>query len=277
MSAGSARGEEETKRLERREFERGHIESDQEPVAPRPASTVVVGRAAPGGMEVLLLRRPEASSFAAGAYVFPGGRIDPGDRDPDLLGRVDGPRADGEPEALVAAARELWEETGLLLAGSDRELPSGRRAAARRALVEGEAGFGELAREMGLTLPGDPVAYFARWVTPERLSRRYDTRFFLAADPGGRVELTREHTRAAWIRPARALERFASGDLPLLFPTRKTLERLRGSASPEAAISRLREAEVEAVRPRLLVREDGVLPVLPGDDGYEEAARGDGG
>lgn len=271
-------GEEaETKRLERREFERGHIDPDQEPVAPRPAATVVVARSAPGGMEVLLLRRPEESSFAAGAYVFPGGRIDPGDRDPDLIQRVDEGRADGQPEALAAAARELWEETALLLAEAGEALGFARRASARRALLEGRASFGGLARETDLRLPGRDVAYFARWITPAKLSRRYDTRFFLTAYPGGPVELTREHTDAEWLRPARALDRFASGELPLLFPTRKTLERLRGFPGPDSAISRLRAEDVEPARPRLLVREDGVVPVLPGDDGYEEAARGDRG
>lgn len=271
-------GEEaETRRLERREFERGHIAPDEEPAVPLPAATVVVARSAPDGMEVLLLRRPEASTFAAGAYVFPGGRIDPGDRDPDVLGRVDAGRADGEPEALVAAARELWEETGLLLAADEGSREPARREDARRLLLEGEASFGELMRDAGLRVPGREVAYFARWVTPEKLSRRYDTRFFLAAHPGGPVQLTREHTDAAWLRPDRALDRFASGELPLLFPTRETLERLRGFSAPDAAISDLRPREVEPVRPRLLVREDGVVPVLPGDEGYEEAAGGDRG
>lgn len=271
-------GEEaETKRLERREFERGHIDPDQEPATPRPAATVVVARAEAGEIEVLLLRRPEATTFAAGAYVFPGGRVDPGDREPELVGRVDERRSDGEPEALVAAARELWEETGLLLAGGEGPPDPARRAAARRALLAGQATFGEVLRAEGLRLPGREVAYFARWITPEKLSRRYDTRFFLAPDPGGAVELTPEHTSAAWLRPSRALELFAAGELPLLFPTRKTLERLRGFEGTESAVRELREAEVDPVRPRLLVRDDGVVPVLPGDDGYEDAARGGGG
>lgn len=271
-------GEEaQTRRLERREFERGHIEPGEEPARPRPAATVVVARPGGDGLEVLLLRRPDESSFAAGAWVFAGGRIDPGDREDGLLARVDGGGADGEPAALLAAARELWEETGLLV-GRPRPAPDpARLRSARRALVRGEASFGRLARALGLRLPDRPVAYFARWITPEKLSRRYDTRFFLARDPGGDVALTREHTDAVWLPPGEALERFAAGELPLLFPTRKTLERLRGFDDPAAAIEELRAAGVEPARPRLLVQEDGVLPVLPGDDGYEEAASGDGG
>ncbi len=268
-------GEEaETRRLERREFERGHIDPGQEPVEPRPAATVVVARAVQEGMEVLLLRRPEASSFAAGAYVFAGGMIDPGDRDPSALDRVDAGRTDGEPEALVAAARELWEETGLLLAAGGREVDPARTAAARRALLADDLSFGRALERLELSLPARPVAYFARWVTPEKLSRRYDTRFFLARDPGGPVELTREHTDAVWIRPDRALDRFAAGELPLLFPTRKTLERLEGFPDLGAAVEELRAAAVEAVRPRMLVRDERVEPVLPGDEGYEEAAPG---
>ena len=269
--------ERETRRLERREFERGHIDPGQEPAEPLDAATVVVARPAGDGMEVLLLRRPEESTFAAGAYVFAGGRVDPGDREPELLGRVDAGPADGEPEALVAAARELWEETGLLLARVAGDPDPARVEEARGELVRGETPFGRLAERLGLELPGVPVAYFARWVTPEKLSRRYDTRFFLARDPGGAVELTREHTDAVWLRPGRALDRFAAGDLPLLFPTRKTLERLEGFPGPDAAIEELRAAGVEPVRPRMLVRDGGVEPVLPGDDGYEEAGRKGGG
>lgn len=269
--------EAETKRLERREFERGHIEPGEEPAEPLSAATVVVARPGESGLEVLLLRRPEESSFAAGAWVFAGGRIDAGDREGGLLERVDPGSADGEPEALAAAARELWEETGLLLAAGAGELDRERREAARRALLSGETAFGRVARELGLRLPGEDVAYFARWITPERLSRRYDTRFFLARSPGGEVDLTREHTDAAWMSPGRALERFAAGDLPLLFPTRKTLERLRGYPDPATAVEELRASGVRPVRPRLLVRDDGVVPVLPGEEGYERAARGEGG
>ena len=265
--------ESETRRLERQEFERGHIDPGEEPPEPLPAATVVVARAGEDGMEVLLLRRPEETTFAAGAYVFAGGRIDPGDREPGLLGRVAAGRADGEPEALVAAARELWEETGLLMARPGADEDPSRLAAARGELVRGETSFGRLAAGLDLTLPSRPVAYFARWVTPEKLSRRYDTRFFLCRDPGGSVELTGEHTDAVWLRPDRALDRFAAGDLPLLFPTRKTRERLEGFPDAATAIRELRTAAVEAVRPRMLVRDDGVEPVLPGEEGYDDAAR----
>lgn len=265
--------ESETRRLERQEFERGHIDPGEEPPEPLPAATVVVARAGEDGMEVLLLRRPEETTFAAGAWVFAGGRVDPGDREPELLGRVDAGRADGEPEALVAAVRELWEETGLLMARTGADGDPSRLAAARGELVRGETPFGRLAAGLDLALPRRPVAYFARWVTPEKLSRRYDTRFFLCRDPGGSVELTGEHTDAVWLRPDRALDRFAAGDLPLLFPTRKTLERLEGFPDAATAVRELRSAAVEAVRPRMLVRDDGVEPVLPGEEGYDDAAR----
>lgn len=275
MSDGSG-GKAETRRLERREFERGHIESGEEPAPPRPAATVVVARRAGEEMEVLLLRRPDEASFAAGAYVFAGGRIDPEDEREKLLQRVDPAAADGEPEALVAAARELWEETGLLIGepGTGRA-PGGAAARGRLRRTE-RVPFRRLAHELDLRLPGPAVAYFARWITPERLSRRYDTRFFLALDPGGDVTLTNEHTDSTWLSPERALARFAAGSLPLLFPTRKTLERLSGYPDPETAITDLRAEPVEPVRPRLLVLDDGVQPLLPDDEGYEEAARSGG-
>lgn len=265
--------ESETRRLERKEFERGHIDPGEEPPEPLPAATVVVARDGTEGMEVLLLRRPEASTFAAGAYVFAGGRVDPGDRDPALLDRVHAGRADGDPEALVAAARELWEETGLLMARPGGDVDPSRLEAARRELVEGATPFARLAASLDLSIPRRPVGYFARWITPEKLSRRYDTRFFLCEDPAGTVGLTSEHTDAVWLRPDRALDRFAAGDLPLLFPTRKTLERLERFPDAATAIRDLRGFAVEAVRPRMRVRDDGVEPLLPGEEGYDDAAR----
>jgi hypothetical protein len=112
----------------------------------------------------------------------------------------------------------------------------------------------------------------ARWVTPERLSRRYDAHFFLAAHPGGEPRLTPELAGYTWLSPAEAVERFTAGRLPMLFPTRVTLQRLAAFPTLEDALAAHRDADVTPILPRLLVRDSGVIPVMPDDPRYDELA-----
>ena len=274
-SPGPADGEDgrelsESERIEREEFARGHIDPGEEPVEPRPAATTVVARGGARGMELLFLRRPAEARFAAGAYVFPGGVIDPEDEGAALRGRLGPGVTRAEPDALVAALREAFEETGLLPAD---DLPPGSELGrAREALLEGETTFPALLRAWDLRFRGLSAAYFARWVTPARLSRRYDARFFLVEHRGGEPSLIgEEHTEAVWIDPGEALRRFETGDLPMLYPTRKTVERLAVHPELAGAMEAFRRAEVDPARPRLLVDGDAVVPVMPGEPGYEEA------
>lgn len=264
----------ESERIERRELRRGHIGPGEEPAEPRPAATLVLGRGEGRDLELLLLRRPEEARFGAGAWVFPGGVVDPGDREAELAARL-GPEATGsEPAFLAAAIRECFEETGLLPA--DRLPPWEERKEAREELLAGRIDLPGILERWELTFRELRAAYFARWVTPARLAHRYDARFFLAEHRGGVPRLIRgEHTDARWIDPDRALERYGAGELPMLFPTRKTVEALAGFATLDEALGSFREREVRPIRPRLLVEEDRVVPVLPGDPGYERAGLGD--
>jgi len=257
----------EIERIEREEFARGHIGPGEDPVEPRPAATLVLVRDAPEarGLQVLLLRRPDTARFAAGAYVFPGGVIDPEDDDPALADRF-GPAVAGEERhALVAALRELFEETGLL--PGERVPRTPELAEARRRLLAGEVDFPGLIREWDVSFRGLRVSYLSRWVTPPRLSRRYDARFFLAEHRGGEPELLgEEHTWALWIEPRAALRRFRLGELPMLFPTRKTVEEMAEWPDVDAALEVARSRRVRPIRPRLLVRDDRVIPLMPGDE-----------
>jgi 8-oxo-dGTP pyrophosphatase MutT (NUDIX family) len=261
-----------TESIERGELSRGRLPEGAEPVEPRPAATVVLGRdAAAGGYEVLLLRRPHTARFAAGAYVFPGGVIDPEDEDPALVPVLPAGR---EPAAMAAGLRELFEETGLLL--SDPALAAGEEAEERAALLGGRRGFGQILRDRGLRLDGGRVAYIARWVTPVRFSRRYDTRFFLARLPEERAgfepDLTDELVGWTWLTPGEAIERFREGRLPMLFPTRTTLDALARHADLDALFAWAAAERVNPVTPRLLIRGETVRPVLPGDPDYDAAS-----
>lgn len=224
------------------------------PVEPRPAATVMVVRDAEPGLEVYMVRRHQASGFAADLYVFPGGTIRPDDvlpleaapplgLDPGALraalergGDPFAEREDGGLALWVAALRELFEEAGLLLA----EVADGRLVdlsaptlAAQVAILRGEVQRGslslaELARRLGLRLAADRLIYFSRWITPLASPRRYDTRFFVAEVPSGQQagHCQIETTDGLWLAPAAALARHARGELPLMFPTREHLRRL---------------------------------------------------
>lgn len=263
-----------TERIEREEFERGHIAADAEPAVPSPAATLVLARPTPGpAFEVLMLKRPSTARFAAGAYVFPGGKMDPGDIDEELEPRMPQSGHGAEPEAVLAALRELFEETGLLLA--DRRLDASVEARLRTELLADERSFGDVAREHDLGFGSIHVCYFARWITPTRFARRYDTRFFLAELPADRSDftpdLTPEIADSLWVAPAEAVKLFQGGRLPMLFPTRVTLQTLAEFGSIDRVFDRYATRPVEPITPRLLIRDDSIRPVLPGDSGWDEA------
>lgn len=242
------------------------------PAATQPAATIVLLRDGDPGLEVLLMRRHRASGFVPGAWVFPGGRVDPADSGPALYERIAGLPRDPQPDSAYwsAALRELFEETGVLLArgedgawaadaGADR-----RMEALRRTLMDGSAALLDVLDDLDLTLAADGMVHIAHWVTPLVEPRRYDTHFFAAALPEGRTARPdpREMTEAAWLAPGEALLRFERGDLPMVFPTVKTLERLRAFESVEHALASLRGRTVPRILPRLVRTPTGVAIVV---------------
>ncbi len=263
-----------TERIEREEFARGHIGEGERPVEPRPAATIIAAWSPPDGSpyRVLLLRRPETSRFAAGAYVFAGGVIDESDGRREALDLLPTSLRATEAAAAVAALREMFEETGSL--PSDDPVDAIAAAAVREELLAGECDFAEAAMTLGATFRDLRAAYLSRWITPARFARRYDTRFFLtvlAAPVPPTPELTGELDGYQWITPTEAVRQFSRGELPMLFPTRSTLQTLAAEPDLERLLVRYREHVPEPVEPRLLVRGDSVRPVLPGDPDYEEA------
>lgn len=262
-----------TERIEREEFARGHIGPGERPAEPRPAATIVLASTAfPGGPRVLLLRRPETTRFAAGAHVFAGGVIDPSDSDPEAIDRLPGPLRGEEAAAAVAALRELFEETGILPA--DRPVDPETASRVREDLLLGRVGFADAAARLNARFHDLQAAYFARWITPARFARRYDTRFFLTVlgdEAAPEPVLTEELDGHLWIEPREAVRRFAAGQLPMLFPTRRTLQGLAAEEDLDALIRSCHGRLPEPIEPRLVVQEGSVRPVLPGDPEYDEA------
>lgn len=258
------------------------------PATPRPAATIVLLRDGSAGLEVLLMRRHRASGFVPGAWVFPGGTVDAADSGPALYERIRGLSADPVPDASFwsAALRELFEETGVLLArhaGADgpRRSPTGtgggpedewapdagsdrRVEGLRRRLMDGSATLLDVLDDLDVMLDAQGTVHIAHWVTPVVEPRRYDTHFFAAALPDGRAATPdpREMTEGAWLTPRDALARFEQGTLPMVFPTVKTVQSLRGFESVEHALSALRGGPVPRILPRLVRTERGVAIVV---------------
>lgn len=251
-----------------------------DPVPARPAATIVLLRDGEAGLEVLLLRRVRSAGFVPGAWVFPGGRVDADDEAGDLVARLDGLDAeeaarrlelegDTAPGALayvIAALREAFEETGLLVArhADGSPAPSAaedeRVARARDRVLADEDAFATVLGELDLRLDGSAVAYIAHWITPVVEPRRYDTRFFAAAVAGsGAVALHEaELSEAVWLAPNEALRRNREGTLPMVFPTLKTIETLAEFSDTDGALATLEARPVPTILPRLVRTPTGV-------------------
>ncbi|HET8611904.1 MAG TPA: NUDIX domain-containing protein [Sphingomonas sp.] len=207
-----------------------------------PAASLILMRDAESGPpELLFVRRAAALRFAGGAYVFPGGRIDPADRE-GARPLIDAGLDPEEAAARIAAIRETEEETGIAL-GAEKE--------AALALTP-----------------------FARWCPEIGVKRRFDTRFFLA-EPRDRADPIAdgvESTHAFWATAEAVLTRCATGDGYAIFPTRRLLERLAGYASFEQARADALARPQIIIRPRIERREDGEWLTIPQDAGYPVTA-----
>ncbi len=234
------------------------------PVTPRPAATVVLLRpkegtveAGGGALEILLTHRPSTMAFAPDMHVFPGGRVDAADADPRLIARsvrsADDAAAalggDIDPvaaiAAFIAAIRETFEETGVLLAdtGAAGHHPVDRRTldVARAELLHVPGAFAPMVEALGLRLRTDRLIPLSRWVTPAGLPRRFDARFFAAEIPASaEVSLLGEEVVAhAWHTPRAALDAMAAGQLGMWLPTSSTLQQLEHARSIDVVRERL--------------------------------------
>ncbi|WP_454742647.1 MBL fold metallo-hydrolase [Cupriavidus necator] len=268
--------------------------SGNRPATPSPllrnAASLLVVRDAAAGMEVLLVRRVErANDRSSGAYVFPGGTLDPQDKalhahahglDDTLASERLGLPASGL-DFYVAAVRECFEEAGLLFAyGRDgrllspHELDAAQQALLREAVQRGGPGLAHACEQLGLRLAADRLAYHSYWLTPPGLPKRFDTRFFVAIAPEGQVAVPdgTEIVEHRWVRPAEAADP-ASG-LPMMHVTRRTLSAIAQFGSAEACFAYFSQLRgIACIMPRLATGAAGVRPVMPNEPSYAEIGR----
>lgn len=248
--------------------------SDTAPPAPRtiPAATVVIFRHDPAGgpPELLMVQRAKEMRFAGGAAVFPGGRVDPEDR---ALALQLMPGADpDEAAARIAAIRETLEETGLAIATEGKV--SAAEAAAARALLLEQGALAPVLERMGWRLTPEALVPFARW-RPD-WEGAFDTRFFLADVGTGAVEIAvdaTENTRLFWASAARALELADKGEISVIFPTRRNLDRLALFGRYAEACAQAAAFPVEVIAPHQEVRDGETWLCIPEGRGYPVTAQ----
>lgn len=240
-----------------------------------------------------MCRRHIKSDFAPDVFVFPGGKADPKDAlhahlldcstpPPTYTGEEP---AIGWPAIYIAAIRELFEETGALLARHREKQTSfptlsteviDRLPAYREGIRSGSVTMADLAREEELLYMSSMLRLFSNWITPPVLKRRFDTFFFAVPLPEGQLPRhadLHELTDSAWITPSKALDDYRKGHFPLVFATERNLERLSRFDCVAAVRAGCERDEIQPVNPRWTMRGEERVFLIPEDPGYEDAAR----
>lgn len=258
------------------------LSSDIVDTPPRMAATVVLLRQATAGLEVFLLQRNRASDVLGGLYVFPGGKVDPDDATPATQTLLDQPvavlhQALHEPDLApataaslyVAALREAFEECGVLLAHNAQGQPVNPAEVATR-LRDGQA-FGSALVQLGVQLHTRALLPWSRWITPRMpslgMSKRFDTRFFVAAVPANQLAMhdNFEATASVWLSPRAALEQYWAGEVELAPPQIMTLAHLAPHSSPESVFAAARHRAPPSVLPEPFDQDGQRVICYPGD------------
>ncbi len=232
---------------------------DPDVVVPtKDAATIAVVRDGDDGLEAFLMRRHSGMAFAPGMYVFPGGGVQADDGEPvDWVGpapevwaqRFSCP-TDVAHRLVVAAVRETFEETGVLLAGPDEHTVLADTTdldESRGALEAKELSFATFLADRGLVLRTDLIGAWAHWITPSFEPRRYDTRFFVAALPAGQriASVSTEADKSLWAPLTQVLAHVDTGKAAMLPPTAVTCREL----APLSASGVLEAAALRRVHP----------------------------
>ena len=253
---------------------RAYADGSATPAEPRDAATVVLlrpGREG-GGSEVYLLRRQTSMAFAGGMCVFPGGGVDERDFDHAVAWAGPAPAEWAErlgcdepmARALVCAAvRETFEESGVLLAGTEADVVADTTAddweADRVALETRELSLTDVLDRRGLVLRSDLLGAWAGWLTPVFEPRRYRTWFFVARLPEGQVtrDISRESSAVAWLPVGDAVAQAEGGEIMMMPPTWLTCLDVDRYAGPDAVIEEAAGRRVEIFTPEVVASEEG--------------------
>jgi 8-oxo-dGTP pyrophosphatase MutT (NUDIX family) len=251
----------------------------REPVPAIPSATILLIRDGSRDLEIFMVERHHQVDFAMGALVFPGGKVDPADREPTIRERCGGaPDSDDELAVSVAAIRETFEESGILLArpGPSAELVSGEalreiESRHRDDLNHGRITMREIVDAEDLTLACDLLVPFAHWITPEMAPKRFDTHFFLVAVPPDQVAIHdgRESVDSMWTTPSAALADADAGRCTIVFPTRLNLMKLARSQRVEEALAAALASTVVTVMPRIEQTDAGPVLRIPAEADYD--------
>ena len=254
-----------------------------QPVTIRASATVLMVRDGPVGMEVFMVQRHAGSDVHGGSYVFPGGKVDAADGAPALRERVDlppsqlrdrlhEPQLDAEAAMAlhVAAAREAFEECGVLFArGDGHALPS----------MRADQPFADALAAAGLRVAASALHPFSRWITPPNPvsspGRRFDTRFFVAALPDAQEAMHDNHeaVHSVWLRPYDALQRYWDGEISLLPPQIMSLAQLGRAADVASLLAETAARPPYTVRPHVCQVEGVTTMAYPGDPLHAERQR----
>lgn len=243
----------------------------------RKAATILLVRDGKDGLEVFMVERHHKIDFASSALVFPGGKVDEHDEAPELKSlSICNESDDNMFPYRIAAVREAFEETGILLARrkNDDEFLSGSTAFGlweyRDKIERREILFADFLTQHNLLADCAEVVRYAHWITPAMMPKRFDTQFFIAPTPEGQAGLHdgREMVDSLWVRPLKALEEGAAGRRQIIFPTRMNLLMIVDCKNTAQAIAEAKARKIITVEPKM--DNSGAKPVLriPKEAGY---------
>jgi len=226
---------------------------------PKPAASILVVRDGETGLEVLMMERAKTMKFAPGAFVFPGGKVDPRDGDRDFWhGLINTPSDLPDLAYRVAALRELYEEVDVLI--STKTVTPATRGKS----------FTERLEEEGARLNIADMVPYAHWVTPEPMPRRFDTHFFIVSHNGQEaVHDGNEAISLRWVNPKIVLEDWDEDRVPLMFPTRLNLMKLARASTVVEALEQAAKADVVRTLPVVGQDDKGIKLTIDPSCGYE--------
>ena len=243
-----------------------------------PASTVLVIRDGPDDIEVFMVVRHHQIDFASGALVFPGGKVDKSDLNPQIRRHVITEKeiSDEELSYKIAGIRECYEEADVLFAyeQNEKEIISSERlsklAKWREEFNNKKGSMFDFAVKENIKFNLDNLIPFAHWITPKMMSKRFDTYFYLAEAPKDHIGKHdgKESVDSIWISPKQALEDCLTEKRTIIFPTRMNLEKLSKFRTVKEALDEAKKETVITVEPKIEKNEDGVFLTIPEKAGY---------